>query len=64
MMAVLTHQKRFTVSVDQADYDALVDLGRSASPPVNLQYLVRLAVRNLLDQHAAQQLSFPLERRS
>lgn len=63
-MAVLTHQKRFTVSVDQTDYDALVELGRSVNPPVNLQYLVRLAVRNLLEQHATQQLSFPLERRS
>ena len=62
-MAGLTHQKRFTVSVDQADYDALQELAQSVSPPVNLQYLMRLAVRNLLDQHAAKQLSFPLERR-
>ena len=62
-MARLNHQKRFTVSVDQADYDALQDLGRAVSPSVNLQFLVRLAVRNLLDQHAAKQLTFPLERR-
>jgi len=63
-MPGLTHQKRFTVSVDQADYDALRNLGRAVSPPVNLQYLMRLAVRNLLEQHAAKQLTFPLERRS
>lgn len=63
-MPGLTHEKRFTVSVDQTDYDALQELGRAASPPVNLQYLVRLAVRNLLEQHAAKQLPFPLERRS
>jgi hypothetical protein len=62
-MAVLTHQKRFTVSIDQADYDALVALAGSVKPPLNLQYLVRLSVRNLLDQHEAQQLSFPLRRR-
>lgn len=62
-MTRLRHEKRFTVSVDQADYDALQDLGRSADPPVNLQYLLRLAVRNLLDQHKAQQLALPLERR-
>lgn len=62
-MAGLKHQKRFTVSVDQADYDALQELGRAVNPPVNLQYLMRLAVRNLLDQHAAKQLIFPLERR-
>ena len=61
-MAELKHQKRFTVSVDQADYDALLELGRSASPPVNLQYLIRLAVRKLLEQHSAQQLVLPLER--
>lgn len=56
-------QKRFTVSIDENDYDALQELGRSVSPPVNLQYLLRLAVRNLLEQHEAKQLSFPLERR-
>lgn len=62
-MSSLKPQKRFTVSIDQADYDALQELSRSVSPPVNLQYLLRLAVRNLLEQHAAKQLSFPLERR-
>lgn len=62
-MAGLKHQKRFTVSVNQADYDALQDLGQTVSPPVNLQYLMRLAVRNLLDQHAAKQLTFPLGQR-
>lgn len=62
-MSRLTHQKRFTVSVDQADYDELQELGSTVSPPVNLQYLMRLAVRNLLDQHASRQLTFPLERR-
>jgi|LakMenEpi03Aug12_release.lakeMendotaPanAssembly.Ray.scaffolds.fasta_scaffold4863785_1 hypothetical protein len=62
-MSSLSKQKRFTVSVDQVDYEALVALGQSVSPPLNLQYLVRLSVRNLLEQYAAQQLSFPLDRR-
>ncbi|WP_211091116.1 hypothetical protein [Sphingomonas sp. S2M10] len=62
-MAHLKHQKRFTVSVDQADYDALQQLCSTATPPVNLQYVMRLAVRNLLEQHASRQLTFPLERR-
>lgn len=62
-MAALRHGKRFTVSLDHTDYDALMALGQSVSPPLNLQYLVRLSIRNLLDQHAAQQLSFPLDRR-
>lgn len=52
--------KRFTVSLDEADYKALSELGQSISPPLNLQYLMRLAVRNLLDQHASKQLILPL----
>lgn len=63
-MAGLTHQKRFTVSLDQADYDALQELGQSTNPPVNLQYLMRLAVCNLLEQYATKQLAFPLDQRS
>ena len=62
-MPNLTHQKRFTVSLDKADYDALVSLGNEACPPLNLQYLVRLAVRNLLELHEAKQLLLPLENR-
>jgi hypothetical protein len=57
----LMHPKRFTVSLDHADYDALVELGRSAKPSLTLQYLVRLAVRNLLDQQSTGQLTFPLD---
>lgn len=55
-------QKRFSVSLDVEDHAALVALGQAQRPPLNLQYLVRLAVRNLLDQHAAKQLTFPLDR--
>ncbi|TPM48143.1 ribbon-helix-helix protein, CopG family [Mesorhizobium sp. B2-3-2] len=57
-----TQQKRFTVSVDQADYDALRELAETQKPPLNLQYLLRLAIKNLLEQHTAKQLSFPLDR--
>jgi len=62
-MVKASKQKRFTVSLDEADYAALRELGESQKPSLNLQYLVRLAVKNLLDQHAAKQLSFPLDRR-
>lgn len=55
-------QKRFSVSLDVEDHAALVALGQAQRPPLNLQYLVRLAVRNLLDQHATKQLTFPLDR--
>ena len=49
--------RRFTVSLDERDYKALRKLGEIQKPPLNLQYLVRLAVRNLLDQHAEKQTS-------
>ena len=62
-MAKAAKQKRFTVSLEEADYTALRELGESQKPSLNLQYLVRLAVKNLLDQHAAKQLSFPLDKR-
>jgi hypothetical protein len=61
-MAKPQKQKRFTVSLDESDYVALRQLGESQKPSLNLQYLLRLAVKNLLDQHAANQLSFPLDR--
>lgn len=62
-MVKATKQRRFTVSLDEGDYVALRDLSESQKPKLNLQYLVRLAVKNLLEQHAAEQLSFPLEHR-
>jgi hypothetical protein len=62
IMVKASQQKRFTVSIDQVDYDALRALAEAQKPPLNLQYLLRLAVKNLLEQHAAKQLSFPLDR--
>nr|WP_294814737.1 hypothetical protein [uncultured Sphingomonas sp.] len=44
-----------------ADYEALQKLGAAQRPPLKQQYLVELAVKNLLDQHANRQLSFPLK---
>lgn len=60
-MAKPPRQKRFTVTLDEADYVALRELGEAQKPPLNLQYLVRLAIKNLLEQHANEQLSFPLD---
>jgi hypothetical protein len=54
-------QKRFTVSLDRKDYDALQGIAQGHRPPLSLQYVVRVAVKNLLDQHAAAQLTFPLD---
>lgn len=55
-------QKRFTVSLDAADYAALRALADGHKPPLKLQYVMGVAVRQLLDLHAARQLTFPLDR--
>ena len=57
----VTKQKRFTVSLDESDYAALRELGEAQKPALNLQYMLRLAVRNLLDQQETQQLTLPLK---
>lgn len=45
--------KRFTVSLDAEDYEALRKLAEAQRPPLPLQYVVRLAVRRFLDQPKA-----------
>ena len=42
--------KRFTISLDASDYDALRRLAGAQRPPLPLQYVVRLAIRRFLDQ--------------
>ena len=56
-------RKRFSIALDIADYEALKKLGAEQRPPLKQQYLVELAVKNLLDQQANRQLSFPLMQR-
>lgn len=54
-------KKRFTVSIDAGDYDALRAVAEGHRPPLTLQYVVNVAVKNLLERHAARQLTFPLD---
>jgi len=54
-------RKRFSVTLDMADYEALQKLGAAQRPPLKQQYLVEFAIKNLLDGHANRQLSFPLK---
>ena len=42
--------KRFTISLDPGDYEALRKLAEAQRPPLPLQYVVRLAIRRFLDQ--------------
>jgi hypothetical protein len=54
-------QKRFTVSLDVGDYDALRAIADNHRPPLKLQYAVNVAIKDLLERHAAKQLTFPLD---
>ncbi|WP_291298494.1 hypothetical protein [Elioraea sp.] len=46
-----TTLKRFTVSLDAQDYEALCALAQAQRPPLSLQYTVRLAIRRFLDEY-------------
>lgn len=54
--------KRFTVSLDLGDYEALRALAEGHRPPLTLQYVVNVAVKDLLERHKSRQLTFPLDR--
>jgi hypothetical protein len=54
-------QKRFTVSVDADDYEALTAIAEGHRPPLTLKYVVNVALKNLLERHAQRQLTFPLD---
>lgn len=59
-MTRVLEMKRFTVALDDADYTALRALAQRQKPTVNLQYMVRLAVRDLLEHHGESQLPLKL----
>jgi hypothetical protein len=42
--------KRFTISLDARDYEALRMLAKPQRPPLTPKYVVRLALLRLLDQ--------------
>ncbi len=60
-MAKKTQQKQFTVSLEVGDYEALRALAEGHRPPLTLQYVVNVAIKALLERHAARQLTFPLD---
>lgn len=60
-MVTTQHQKRFTVSLETEDYEALRAIADGHRPPLKLQYVVNVAIKNFLERHATKQLSFPLD---
>jgi len=59
-MVKATQQKWFSVFLGSEDYEALYALAEERCSPLTLQYIVSVAVKNLWERHATEQLSFPL----
>lgn len=55
-------KRRFSISLEVDDYDALRALAEGHRPPLSLQYVVNVAVKDLLEKHAAHQLTLPLDK--
>ena len=53
--------RRFTVSLDEPDYDELKHIADSHRPPLPLQYVVRYALQRFLDEHKGKQLTLDIE---
>jgi hypothetical protein len=54
-------KKRFTVSLEANQYDALNRIAQTHKPPLTLQYVTRLAVQRLIDEYDQGQLNLVLE---
>ena len=60
-MPKTTEMKRFTVSLEQRDYDVLLHIAQSQRPRLSLQYVVRYALQEFLDRHEGRQLTLELK---
>ena len=60
-MPKTTEMKRFTVSLEQQDYDSLHRIAQSQRPRLSLQYVVRYALQEFLDRYEGRQLTLKLE---
>ena len=49
--------KRFTVSLEPAEYEELVRMAESHRPPLSLQYVVRYVLQIFLEENNEKQLS-------
>jgi len=54
-------KKRLSISLEMEDYDALRALAEGHRPPLSLQYILNVAVKDLLEKHATRQLTLPLD---
>ena len=56
----MPNAKRFTVSLDAQDYEALCALAQAQRPSLPLQYVVRLAIRRFLDEYEGRAITLTL----
>lgn len=56
-MPKTTDMKRFTVSLELEEYEALRRLADAQRPPLSLQYVVRYALQEFLERHQGRQLT-------
>jgi hypothetical protein len=54
--------KRFTVSVEEAEYAELRRIAQTHRPRLSLQYVVRYALQKFIDENKSKQLSLKLSR--
>lgn len=59
-MAESKRIKRFTVSIDEAEYLELQRIAQAHRPRLSLQYVVRYALQKFLDENKGKQLSLRL----
>lgn len=52
--------KRFSVSLEPAEYAELYRLAQANRPPLSLQFVTRYALQRFLDEHRGKQLQLPL----
>lgn len=61
-MGMTNSKKRLSISLEVEDYDALRALAEGHRPPLSLQYVLNIAVKDLLEKHGARQLALPLDK--
>lgn len=55
--------KRFSVSLEPAEYAELHRIAQANRPPLSLQFVARYALQRFLDEHRGKQLQLPLSKK-
>ena len=55
--------KRFSVSLETEEYDELRRIARTHRPPLSLQYVVRYALKEFLDEYGDGQLQLTFDQK-